>query len=352
VHLADFLRLRSQPAAGLFMTLTRRCPLTCAHCSTNSMMDSEQHSSEPFRKFAATFTEQDHPSLVFFTGGEALLRPALVRELAGRCRELGVGTSLISGGYFARPGAKVPAALWAALTAVDHVAFSIDIFHERQVSRAAVFEVARKVREAGPDISFQVVGTGPDDPYLAGIADDIRVEFAGQVPALVCRLGASGRGESLVQFASAPVGPVTPHGCMMAAWPVITFDGSIVACCNQDVVDGPPPPHLRLGHAATSSWPQVAARCRGDSALRALRLVGPRYLAQAAGDCGSGYCDSCRALGDRPAALTQAAELVSSPTFTATESLAQDYQLGAGAHGFASLYGIGSYAEMVLLGSQ
>ena len=39
VHLADYLAIRAVPAAGVSLALTRRCPLNCAHCATNSTVD-------------------------------------------------------------------------------------------------------------------------------------------------------------------------------------------------------------------------------------------------------------------------------------------------------------------------
>lgn len=36
MRLAEIIELRPVPAAGLLATLTRRCPLNCAHCSTSS----------------------------------------------------------------------------------------------------------------------------------------------------------------------------------------------------------------------------------------------------------------------------------------------------------------------------
>ena len=56
--------------------------------------------------------------------------------------------------------------------------------------------------------------------------------------------------------------------CTLAHWPLVAFDGTIVACGNDDVVDGPAPAHLRLGHADTDGWPEVRERCLASSMLR------------------------------------------------------------------------------------
>ena len=83
MHLVELLSLRPVPAAGVYLTLTRRCPLTCAHCSTNSMMDSEEHAADLFLRFAESLTPTDHPGVLALTGGEALLRPEPPGENVG-----------------------------------------------------------------------------------------------------------------------------------------------------------------------------------------------------------------------------------------------------------------------------
>jgi hypothetical protein len=139
----------------------------------------------------------------------------------------------------------------------------------------------------------------------------------------------------------------------MSSWPVLRVDGTIVACCNPDVVDGPAPPHLCLGSAQASTWPQVAARIRRDALLRSLRVVGPEYLTVAGGGelvPGRRYCATCRELSGDPGALAAAGRLAARPTFTTVEEQVVSLQAGAGARGFAARHGIREYADLVLLG--
>ncbi|MGW4799092.1 radical SAM protein, partial [Nonomuraea sp. NPDC004297] len=193
MHLAEMAMLRAVPAAGVFLALTRRCPLSCAHCSTESAMDSAEHAERPFRRLVATFTEAEHPRFVAMSGGEALLRPGLVRDLAESARLAGTKSYLLSGLYFAREGRAVPAALRAAIAAVDHFAVSLDRFHEREVDRRTAFRVLREVRSWGPRVSVQITGDGDDDPYVAELVREVRREFADQVPMLVTPLRPVGR---------------------------------------------------------------------------------------------------------------------------------------------------------------
>jgi len=360
LHIAEMLVRRPVPAAGVFLTLTRRCPLSCAHCSTNSMMSSEQHDAEIFRRFVRSFTAEDHPELVWLTGGEPLLRPQLVLDLVATCHAVGTRVALITGMYFARADGQLPAALGPALLAVDHVIVSQDWFHEVQVPRTHAFATVGTLLDAGQDVSFQVVGRDDDDPYLLDLTADIRSSFAGRVPALVATLAAVGRGRELLAAAQArpaqsqPV-PAPADGaapCTVAAWPVVTSDGTIVACCQQEVIEGPAPAHLRLGHASGTGWPEVAAELRRRPTLRALRTVGPEELARLAGRTpnGCGYCRTCIHEVAAPAVAERADALVQSGGFPIVEDEVTRMQVAAGPEYFARRYGIARYAPMMSLG--
>src|SRR5439155_25487398 len=192
MHLMDVLALRPVPAAAVFLALTRRCPLSCAHCSTNSMLASEEHPGDIFVRFVSTFTPDNRPELILMSGGEPMLRPKLVRELAERARAVGCQSHVLSGMFFAR-SRSIPKPIRAAIDAVDHFSASLDVFHEQEVSRADVLRVLGELVAEGKDVSLQVIGLGEDDPYLAEITDEVRRTLHDRVPILVGSVGATGR---------------------------------------------------------------------------------------------------------------------------------------------------------------
>ena len=375
MHLMDILALRPVPAAAVLMAITRRCPLRCRHCSTGSLPASEEHPGEIFQRFAGTFAPGDGPRLVMLTGGEPLLRPRLARSLAEAAARGGARTMILSGMFFAPrvpPAAgeavRIPPAIDAAIGAADHFSASLDAFHEEEVPRESVFAVMRALLARGKDLSFHVTGTGPGDPYLRDVTASVRREFGDRVPMLVGRVGPVGRARTAaLAMPSFPGRPGTPSlpspagtapqtgtgtgtgtgtvggalPCAMAAWPTVGFDGTITACCNQDVVDHRPVPgHLRLGHAATDDWGTVRERCLESGVLRALRTYGPLWLAGAPPE--RGYCETCRTLDVPPPAPTPAAAFV--------ERQVRDLQLAGGGTGFARRYDCPPYDDLVSLG--
>lgn len=351
MHAAEVLALRTRPAAGVFLSLTRRCPLHCAHCSTRSGPDAEQHPAEPFLRLARSFSPGCRPEIVSLTGGEPLLRPRLVRDLARLCHDAGARVDLLTGGFFLR-GATVPRRIREAVAELDHLAVSIDRFHEAEVPRSAVLSYLSELAAGGMDVSVQLTGEGQDDPYLTEAIDEVRTALDDRVPIFVGLLGPGGRAADWLPPLPAPASPPVAYGCDAASWPVVGFDGRVVACCNQDAVDGPTPPHLLLGHAATDGWPVLRERALGRASLRAIRTYGPRWLGAENGQgCSAGVCASCHRLAEVPGLELRTEELIGSPAGALMEQVASG--VPAGAHAAvvsAAAVGIPGYAELGLLG--
>ncbi|WP_323179848.1 radical SAM protein [Streptomyces bobili] len=357
MRLAEIIELRPVPAAGLLATLTRRCPLSCAHCSTSSGPRGEDTPAAALRRFVGGFTAGDRPEVLMLTGGEPLLRPALVGDLAELAASAGTRTSVLSGMFFATEG-PVPDRIMRALRHVAHFSASIDVFHEREVPRAASFRAVHHIMDSGIDVSFHVVGNSVDDPYLADITASIRAEFRDQAAVLVNHVRQVGRaagwaaartvplrgaGEQALEWARDGAGEGAaaegwPAPCAMAAWPVVAFDGTVAACCNQRVVDARPlPEHLRLGHIAVDDWPRIRRRCQESPVLRTIRTAGV------------GSCASCRTLARRPVALAAAERTGSRPAAGAMDELGARLQRDAGAAALLRRYGSERYAPLVML---
>ncbi|WP_052849922.1 radical SAM protein [Streptomyces avicenniae] len=297
MHLAEILRLRARPAAGVLLALTERCPLSCAHCSTRSGPDGAQFGEEPFLRFVSTFTPQERPDLLFLSGGEPLLRPALVADVAARGRESGVRSAALSGMFFAR-GGRVPPAVRRAVGALDHFSASLDVHHEREVARADVLAALGTVLDLVPSVSVHV--TSDDDAYVDRVLGELRRAFGERVPALVGRVRATGRARSFVrERAGPPGGGAEP--CGFAMWPLVDIDGTVLACSRQSMARRHRPPHLVLGHAARDGWPEIRRRSMGDGVLRAVRAFGPQETARRVGApvC-AGYCETCVTLRRGP----------------------------------------------------
>jgi pyruvate-formate lyase-activating enzyme len=349
----EILRLRPVPAAAVYFGLTRRCPLHCRHCSTESLMDSEQYPARMFLRFAETFTAEERPELTLMSGGEVMLRPALVREIADRARAVGSRSYALSGLFFAQKP-RIPKAVRAAIDSLDHFSASTDRFHEEEVPRAAVFRVLHELLDDGRDVSLQITGEGPDDPYLADITAAVRREFDDRVPMLVVPLAPVGRARDWMDHAPRLGYPATAAPCSLACWPVIGFNGQVTACGNQDVMDGkvPLPAHLFLGHIVRDDWAAIKHKALQSPVVDAIRTFGPEYLMEryaGPGRC-DGYCQTCWKLSTTPGVGEGIRELAVLPSTIATRDTIERMSLAAGPLGFARRFGVPGYADLVTLG--
>lgn len=285
MHLSEYLAHRSEAAAGLYIMVTDRCPLSCAHCSTDSSLAGEHYEPGPLKQLVASFQEsppRERPRYIILTGGEPLMRPALCEELARSAKQAGVRTVIATGLFFAR-SATVPATIMAAAKQADLLMFSLDEFHEREVSRDQVGRAIRQFLETDVDVAAQFVARELDDPYVHDLIAWLRATFDDRVPALVAMLGAVGRATTL-DLPARKCEPTTASAeltepCRFATWPVVSPDGRVVACCNQRAINTVGAGHhLHLGTTSDSTWSDLAAASRTRPALRCIRTYGPKSL--------------------------------------------------------------------------
>jgi pyruvate-formate lyase-activating enzyme len=291
MDLESLMALRRHPNAGLYVALTQRCPLHCAHCSTNSTPHAPYApSADALAAFFASMTATDHPEVVLFTGGEPLLRAALLRRLAGQARAVGARVYVITGGYWV---ARPPRAVQDALEAVDILTFSYDRFHAPEVPRPALFDAIAEARRRGISVAIQTVRDPAAPEFTDEFLADVGARFDGDVPVFVSGLSPYGRAHELGRGSVDDSGHDCP--CLVASWPVIAYTGWIVACCQHEVVDSiSPPRHLVLGRLGANSYPEIAAANLSRASLRAVRSLGPAVFCSGGAPTGA-YCAPCLA---------------------------------------------------------
>jgi hypothetical protein len=353
MHLSELLEQRWEICAGLLVCVTERCPLSCAHCSASATPSGRTLDRGDLLRFLGTLEAGGPPDVVMFTGGEPLLRPGLVLDAAGAARRSGARTAVLSGAFFAvgRQGA-MPPAIERVARAVDHFSVSLDAFHEREVPRRDVFALLDSLVRMGTATSLHVLATGPDDRYPDEVSAQVRRRFGDAVPMLVNEVRAIGRGTRLAGRTEAgAVHPGIPAPCAMAAWPVVAPDGAVVACCEQDAVDGRSrPEHLCVGDLAASSWLDVRERMTTSPTLRALRTTGPVFLAERAGCVPNGYCATCHRIEDSQEKREWVERVGRGPAGELLQKAAISLGAASGAAALVRRYGSSRHADLVDLG--
>lgn len=322
LHLFDIFKRRRVPAAGLYISTTKRCPLECGHCHVESGPNVvEAITPSALLRFVRTFAEAQAPEFMVLTGGEPLMAPEVVSQAARLAATSNTRTVLCSGMFFAR-NAIIPKGILAAIQNVDHLAASIDSFHEQFVPRQQVFEALDQIRNLGIGVSIHTV----TDSQHRDLIRQIRNHFKDTVPIAVYKLNASGRAAKwMVQNGPEAVyDDVTP--CGVAAWPVIGYDSQVVACCSKTPSLNSSPKELVFGKIETLSWPKVRDIMSHSLFLRKIRAFGPWHQAKAMGiPIPKSYCETCCLIANKSSGYDDP-----KPTFKETlelefaESILQD----------------------------
>ena len=350
MHLSELLRARTRHLGGVIVTLTLRCPLSCAHCTTNSTNRSPHHDGRLFTDFFDRMTAESRPDVVFLTGGEPLIRPHIVTHAARRMRDLGGQTVCLTGGYFARQR-EIPDKVQTALLTCDLVMMSMDEFHAEEVTRSQLFAALRWVRDQGQDVALQLTARNADDPFILDLVEHVKAEFDESVPMFTSLLGPTGRGADLMPVPSKRDEPLTatppPLPCRWANWPVVASDGTVLACCNAELTENPSSRSdgLVLGDVAVDDWAEIARRARGSAFLGCTTSLGPLLIAERLGaEPTTDYCGTCRRMAARLDIESESADLAATPIGRAARILTE------GGPSEADFVPSG-YAELTALGS-
>ncbi|MFI6349185.1 radical SAM protein [Streptomyces sp. NPDC050560] len=350
MRLAKLMALRPVVGAGLLVTLTDRCPLSCAHCSVSATRAGRHLDAAALLRFLRTFTADRRPEVLMLTGGEPLLRPSLVADAARAAREAGTRTAVLSGAFFAAAPA-LPAAVRRAARAVDHFSLSLDAFHEREIPRSDVLRALEGLLALGVATSLHVLAAGPRDTYPDEVAEQVRRRFGDAVPLLVSEVRRVGRGAALPGHPARPPLPLAGSAapCAMAAWPVVASDGTLTACCEQRAVDGPRRPgHLVLGNIRETGWPETVERTAQRPLLRAVRVLGPVETAANSGaPAGPDACGTCHQLGARPEAAAWAGRAMGGLVGDLLQSTAVRRLTDAGPAALVARHGSPRHAHLV-----
>ncbi|MCK5021259.1 MAG: SPASM domain-containing protein, partial [Candidatus Peribacteraceae bacterium] len=175
---------------------------------------------------------------------------------------------------------------------------------------------------------IQTCKTGAEDPYVDELISEIDAYFDASVPVFSILLKDHGRAASWytmdkhVKHSQQTLSP-----CKVATWPVVSYNGDISACCNQIVVDGPIPKHLKLGNIFKNTWQEVRTKTLSDSLLRGVRTYGPIQSARKMKlICTDSQCETCRnfAKENEQILKNRAEELMNSKQSEILEDVVQD----------------------------
>jgi MoaA/NifB/PqqE/SkfB family radical SAM enzyme len=300
-----------KPAAGrpvppsLSLMITRRCNMTCAHCSVASGPDVRQEPSEAellsvMRQAAALGVRG-----VNITGGEPMLRGALVVRLIRECRRLGMATVMTTNGFWGRTAASARRHVRALCRAgLGGLTVSYDRYHAAFMGPEPVEHIAQAADTRRLTMNVNVVRTR-DDADLASLT--ARVQRFPRVHLRLYDVQPVGRA---ADFPAESMRGESEGFCNACANPAVTDDGRLVAC-NGPSYFAPEGSPLVLGSLRDHDLATLVERHRTDPILDTIRTLGPGHLRDELGRLPGfesfpfrtryrGLCDLCHHITSSP----------------------------------------------------
>jgi hypothetical protein len=307
-HASSFLEAQSVASRRIGFSVTKACPLRCAHCSVEA---SPQLAKTTFtRDFAFRIAEQmtDLGAIdvrfVDFTGGEPTLAPAFVNTVSAAAARAGMTCGIVTAAHWARTQQ-------GALEFIDkfpHIQnwdISTDIYHLPFVPVENVEIAFRALRTRGRSATMRIAhhdDIGFEEAKLIDYVHNFAGRSIGFQP-----IGPVGRGKDLITLAAVGESERDPSACASTGL-LIQNDGAGAPCCaplSHETRDSP----LFIGNAFTQDLCDMLARWRVQPLIQTIRIWGFRPLEQWL--TGAGFvdtpfyrrqtCDECVAMLADPA---------------------------------------------------
>jgi pyruvate-formate lyase-activating enzyme len=296
--------------ANLVFSVTRRCPLQCAHCITSSGpdVDSTTLTTADAERYA-----RELPALVAagvrhvtFTGGEPILALRGVEILGTAARTAGMVTSIVTSGAWARSPNKTSAVL-DTLACIDHWDLGYDQFHASKIPLAQFTALVKQLQSRGAALSVRACVSAPPSASDEALLIALRGVVGHEVPIYQQSVRRIGRAVELMNLPSRSES-VFPEPCLSSG-PIIREDGSTGPCCSGLAYERRGCHPFEFGDARLEGLVTCRARWARDPLMRLLRLAGfavpLKWLAELGdntllpGTIPSKTCELCIQLWDR-----------------------------------------------------
>ena len=309
----DLLRFQRRGWSNIVFSVTRRCPLRCAHCVTSSAPELQFPllGHDAAARWASELAALAELGLrhITFTGGEPTLALGEIALLARAAKAAALEVSVVTSGSWGgndRQAARVVAALgqW-----VDCWDFGYDTFHAEHLRPESLARAVNAVLPLAPSVIVRICDDGT--AATADIIATLQAQLGEAAMLMVQPTYAIGRG--VETFGLDGAGPDLDLPCM-ATGPFVREDGSTGPCCASLSYGAAGRHPFDYGSAARDGLAVVWRRWRDDQLLRLIRLAGfrlpLRWLAEEgllnpAALATDHICETCEHLWDADGRVAQ-----------------------------------------------
>ncbi|MBX3347980.1 MAG: radical SAM protein [Nitrospira sp.] len=299
-HLLAFQRFAW---TSIVFSVTRRCPLTCAHCITQSSPNKSLPilKSQEAQILAKDFLQLSQLGLrrICFTGGEPILALEAVCILANEAKTHGISTCLVTSGYWGQNYQNACQTL-KDLKSISRWDIGYDEHHEQFLPWEAFACTLELLVEYNVDFSVRVCASSNPSKTAETVAK-IRSVVGSEIPIITQSVRHLGRATNLVPTPPCMPRPIQP---CISSGPLVREDGSVGPCCSGLAYSQSHNPFY-FGNALTDGLVSVWRHWREDKLLRLMRLLGLHYPIKWAGEAGTltsnfrtseDVCESCVSL--------------------------------------------------------
>ena len=333
IRLADVEIARKKLHATVALSLTERCTARCRHCSVRAAPSGEP-AADASRVGRWVRGVADVPSLemIAITGGEPFLEEGALHGALSAAAASELHTVVFTNAYWAETLSAARSTL-ARFPQIDLLEISADVFHEEFVPLKNLRYAAEAALECGIGVWFQM-NEFQGDTFGARLRDVLGSEIVDAADVTHSPLLDVGRARDLGLRGPARRSAEFPSGrCNPLTSPIIRPDGSVLACCNEQVYGEAEGHVLHLGSLDRTSFLEMVRLVQSDPLLEAFRTFGPAHVAQMAGEIGwspglyreGNICDLCRDLLADPDIVSKLRQVLSEPDQKRLVRLAAEY---------------------------
>jgi len=262
----------SPPVRHLAMMITRRCNMSCGHCSVESgphIVDEPDEAQllDWLRQAAAAGVQS-----VQLTGGEPMLRERLVLRLLRECRRLGLFASMTTNGFWGQTYREARRRLIALRRAgLGALTVSYDRYHAKFQDHQSPLNISRAAEDIQFLINVSVVRLA-DDRELVQIVSPFEKFQSTRLRFYDVQQVGRARNIELDSLRDESEG-----FCNACSFPAITDDGRLTACNGPSYFAGQASP-LNVGSLRNTPLRTLLERHREDPILDTIRTFGPSGL--------------------------------------------------------------------------
>nr|QEO74357.1 hypothetical protein [uncultured bacterium] len=268
--------------AVLSLYLTNKCNILCGHCGVESgPHESTLLAPEDTLAHINALASGGGLEAIHVSGGEPFLYRNRMRMIAACGLAANVQVAVNTNGFWSRQPERAGAML-DSMPGLTQIILSTDEYHEPFLGLEVVRDAARIAlsRELLVDI-YVCTPAGRRTEFVERLESYMGEELLARVPVVVTTLEPGGRADLVPEAHWRERSRNLPSGrCDLVNRPVVLEDGDVLACCNTTVAKRCKRSPLVVGNTHREALPDILRRAREDTLLQAIRIFGPRFVAE------------------------------------------------------------------------